>query len=100
MDHSDAAGAHILLMSLQDRDQGEISERMAEFLTLAEAVRGLKGKGNTVSHVGSPKPAPAEAPAAAALAAGPQELLDQRPGQLPARGAALTLGMSCLKPKP
>ena len=55
-------------MILQEREQGEISERMAEFLTLAEAVRGLKGKGNTVSHVGSPKPAPAEAPAAAALA--------------------------------
>ena len=41
---------------------------MAEFLTLAEAVRGLKGKSSTVSHVGSPKPSvsPSEAPAVAA----------------------------------
>ena len=40
---------------------------MAEFLTLAEAVRGLKGQGSTVTHVGSPKPSasPAHAPAPA-----------------------------------
>ena len=42
-------------------------QRMAEFLTLAEAVRGLKGQGSTGTHVGSPKPSasPAHAPAPA-----------------------------------
>ena len=53
---------------LQEHDDPrDITPRMAEFLTLAEAVRGLKGQGSTVTHVGSPKPSasPAHAPAPA-----------------------------------
>lgn len=56
------------LNPLQEHDDPrEITPRMAEFLTLAEAVRGLKGQGSTVTHVGSPKPSasPAQAPAPA-----------------------------------
>ena len=42
-----------------------MTKRMAEFLTLAEAVRGLKGKAPSVviSHVGSPLPTSSPAPA-------------------------------------
>lgn len=47
---------------------------MSEFLTLAEAVRGLKGK-SSVSHVGSPKPG---SPAAEAPAPAAQESVDRR----------------------
>ena len=57
----------VLLDVLQEHEAREITPRMAEFLTLAEAVRGLKGQRSTVTHVGSPLPSasPAQAPAPA-----------------------------------
>ena len=49
----------------EHKDPDEITKRMAEFLTLAEAVRGLKGKapGVVISHVGGPLPTSSPAPA-------------------------------------